>query len=114
MTRRGWLLFAAMCVIWGIPYLLIGVAVRELTPVMLVFARTGIAALLLLPIAMMRNELRPLTRRLAPLLAFSVIEIVIRWLQLSNAETRLTNSLTGLLIAAVPHVGGGVTTLSDD
>ncbi len=51
MTRRGVLLFAAMCVIWGIPYLLIRVAVRELTPVMLVFARTGIAALLLVPIA---------------------------------------------------------------
>jgi drug/metabolite transporter (DMT)-like permease len=114
MTRRGWLLFAAMCVIWGIPYLLIRVAVRELTPVMLVFARTGIAALLLLPIAMMRNELRPLTRRLAPLLAFTVIEIVIPWLLLSHAETRLTSSLTGLLIAAVPLVGAVVTTLTGD
>jgi drug/metabolite transporter (DMT)-like permease len=114
MTRRGWLLFAAMCVIWGIPYLLIRVAVRELTPVTLVFARTGIAALLLLPVAVMRNELRPLTRRLAPLLAFTVIEIVIPWLLLSHAETRLTSSLTGLLIAAVPLVGAVVTTLTGD
>jgi drug/metabolite transporter (DMT)-like permease len=114
MTRRGWLLFAAMCVIWGIPYLLIRVAVRELTPVTLVFARTGIAALLLLPLAVMRNELRPLTRRVAPLLAFTVIEIVIPWLLLSHAETRLTSSLTGLLIAAVPLVGAVVTTLTGD
>ena len=62
MTRRGVLLFAAMCVIWGIPYLLIRVAVRELTPMALVFARTGIAALLLVPVAALRGELR-LARR---------------------------------------------------
>ncbi|MBV8598348.1 MAG: EamA family transporter, partial [Actinobacteria bacterium] len=47
MSRRGLLLFAAMCVVWGIPYLLIRVAVRELSPAMLVFARTAVAALLL-------------------------------------------------------------------
>ena len=51
MTQRGWLLFAAMCVIWGIPYLMIRVAVRELTPATLVFARTALGALLLVPAA---------------------------------------------------------------
>ena len=63
MTRRGLLLFAAMCVIWGIPYLLIRVAVRELEPVTLGFSRTMIAALLLLPIAALRGDLRPLAGR---------------------------------------------------
>ena len=60
MSRRGALLFVAMCVIWGIPYLMIRVAVRELAPVTLVFLRTGIAALLLLPFALWRKELRAL------------------------------------------------------
>jgi hypothetical protein len=32
VSRRGWLLFIAMCVIWGIPYLLIKVAVADLHP----------------------------------------------------------------------------------
>ena len=59
MSRRNWLLFAAMCVIWGIPYLLIRVAVRDVPPADLVFARTGIAALILLPIAWRRGALRP-------------------------------------------------------
>src|SRR5229473_885772 len=68
MTRRGVLLFAAMCVIWGIPYLLIRVAVRELTPVTLVFARTGIAAILLVPVAALRGELRLAPRRWTGLL----------------------------------------------
>ena len=49
MSRRGALLFAAMSIIWGLPYLLIRVAVRDLSPPTLVAARTLIGALLLLP-----------------------------------------------------------------
>jgi drug/metabolite transporter (DMT)-like permease len=105
MTRRGWVLFAAMCVIWGIPYLLIKVAVDELSPAMLVFARTAIAALLLLPIAAMRSELRPLLPYWAPVLAFAAIEIALPWLLLGVAEQRISSSLTALLIAGVPLVG---------
>ena len=52
MTKRGWGLFAAMCFIWGIPYLLIRVAVRDVTPGTLVFIRTGAGGLILLPIAL--------------------------------------------------------------
>ncbi len=114
MTRRGLLLFAAMCVIWGIPYLLIRVAVRELTPIALVFGRTGIAALLLLPVAVFRDELRLARRHWVPLLVFTGIEIMLPWLLLAHAETRLTSSLTGLLIAAVPLVGALVTTFTGE
>jgi drug/metabolite transporter (DMT)-like permease len=112
MTRRGALLFATMCVIWGIPYLLIKVAVRELSPSMLVFSRTGAAALLLLPLAASRGELRPVLHRWLPLLAFAAIEVAVPWLLLSSAERRLSSSLAGLLIAAVPLVGAVATWLS--
>jgi drug/metabolite transporter (DMT)-like permease len=105
MSRRGWVLFAAMCVIWGIPYLLIKVAVDELSPAMLVFARTAIAALLLLPIAAVRSELRTLLPYWAPVLAFAAIEIALPWLLLGVAEQRISSSLTALLIAGVPLVG---------
>jgi drug/metabolite transporter (DMT)-like permease len=105
MTRRNWLLFAAMCVIWGIPYLLIRVAVRDISPPDLVFARTGIAALVLLPVALRRRELRPVFRRWRPLLVFTVIEVAGPWLLLSDAETKLSSSLAGLLVAAVPLAG---------
>jgi drug/metabolite transporter (DMT)-like permease len=112
MTRRGVLLFAAMCVIWGIPYLMIRVAVRELAPVTLVFLRTAVGAALLLPFAARRGALGPLARHFRPLLAFSVIEVAIPWVLLARAETKLTSSLTGLLIAAVPLVGALVVTLT--
>jgi drug/metabolite transporter (DMT)-like permease len=114
MSRRGALLFAAMCVIWGIPYLLIRVAVRELAPVTLVFARTALGAVLLTPIAAWRGELRPLVRHWKPLLVYTAAEVAIPWELLARAETRLTSSLTGLLIAAVPLVGAVIVTLTGE
>jgi drug/metabolite transporter (DMT)-like permease len=104
MSRRGLLLFIAMCVIWGIPYLFIRVAVSELTPPTLVFLRTGIAALVLVPIALSQGGLRPLLARWPALTAFAVIEVGVPWLLLSSAEQRISSSLTGLLISAVPLV----------
>jgi drug/metabolite transporter (DMT)-like permease len=105
ITRRGWLLFAAMCVIWGIPYLLIKVSVRDLSPATLVLCRTAIGALILLPIAASRGTLRPALARWKPVLAFGAVEMALPWWLLSNAETELSSSLTGLLVAAVPLAG---------
>jgi drug/metabolite transporter (DMT)-like permease len=112
MTRRGGLLFAAMCVIWGIPYLLIKVAVDDMSPSTLVLGRTLLAALLLLPVAALRGELRPLLPYWAPLIAFAGIEIALPWVLLGAAETQVSSSLTGLLIAAVPLVAAVIATSS--
>jgi drug/metabolite transporter (DMT)-like permease len=105
MTRRGLLLFVAMCLIWGIPYLFIRIAVSELTPATLVFLRTGIAALVLLPIAIQQGGMGALLNKWRPLVIFAVIEIGIPWLALSTAEQQISSSLAGLLISAVPLVG---------
>jgi drug/metabolite transporter (DMT)-like permease len=104
VTRRGWLLFSTMCVLWGIPYLLIKVAVEDLSPPVVVLARTGIGAAVLLPVAAARGYLRPLLPCWRWLLAFTVLEIAGPWLLLTDAERHLTSSLTGLLVAAVPMV----------
>ena len=104
MSRRGALLFAAMCVIWGIPYLLIKVAVDDMSPSVLVLGRTVIAALLLLPLAAARRELRPLLPYWLPIVAFAAIEIALPWVLLGAAETEVSSSLTALLIATVPLV----------
>ena len=93
-----------MCVIWGIPYLLIKVAVQDLSPSMLVFCRTGIAAAVLLPIAFVRDDLAQLRTRWQALLAYTAVELAVPWFLLSTAEQKLPSSLTGLLVAAVPLV----------
>lgn len=105
MSRRGWVFFAAMCVIWGVPYLLIRVAVRDLSPEAVVFFRTAGATLLLLPIAVRRGALRDVFRRWKPLLVFTLIEVTAPWWLLSSAEEHMSSALAGLLIAAVPLFG---------
>lgn len=75
MSRRGWALFVAMSVIWGVPYLLIKVAVEELAPVSLVFLRCAIAAALLAPWALARGHVRPVLRHWRPLLLFTALEM---------------------------------------
>ncbi len=102
MTRRGLLLFGAMCVIWGIPYLLIRVAVGGISPVVLVFARTGIGALILMPVVLVRGGLRGIGMKWIPLLVYSVVEVGGPWFLLSSAEQHISSSLAGLLISTVP------------
>jgi drug/metabolite transporter (DMT)-like permease len=105
VTRRGLLLFAALGVAWGIPYLLIKIAVGELDPAMVVLGRTTVGALLLLPLALARHEIIPVLKRWKPLLVYTVVEIVLPWFFLSSAEQRLPSSTSGLLLAAVPLAG---------
>jgi drug/metabolite transporter (DMT)-like permease len=94
-----------MCVIWGLPYLLIKVAVKHLEPGTLVFLRTAIGAVLLTPIAAARRELHPVLARWGWVVAYTVVELAVPWVLLSTAEQRLPSSLSGLLVAAVPLVG---------
>ena len=108
MTRRGFLLFAALGVAWGIPYLFIKVAVAELDPAMLVLSRSALAAVLLLPLAIFRKEIAPLLRHWKPLAIYTIVEIIVPWYFLSSAEQHLPSSTAGLLLAAVPLAGVGV------
>jgi drug/metabolite transporter (DMT)-like permease len=102
VSRRGWLLFAAMGVIWGVPYLLIKVADGGVSVPVLVFSRVLIGAALLLPAAIKGGKLGMLRGHLPWLLAFTLVEVVAPWALLSDAEKRLPSSTSGLLVAAVP------------
>lgn len=104
MSIRGWVLFAAMSVIWGIPYLLIKVAVEGLSVPMLVFARTAVGALVLIPLTLRRSAWAPVRAHWKPVAVFAFFEIIAAWLLLSDAEQHISSSLTGLLIAASPIV----------
>jgi drug/metabolite transporter (DMT)-like permease len=104
VTRRGWVLFAVMCVVWGIPYLLIKVAVGGVSVPVVVFARTALGAAILLPAALRSGQLAALRSHWRPLLAFAILEMIGPWGLLSSAEEHVPSSLAGLLIAAVPII----------
>lgn len=114
MSRRGWVLFSLMSVIWGLPYLLIKVAVDDLSPAVVVAGRTSIAALLLLPVAVHQGAIRPALAHWRWLLAFTALEMAIPWLLLTDAEQRLPSGLTGLLVATVPLFGAATALLMGD
>jgi len=108
MSRRGLILFGVMCVVWGVPYLMIKVAVEHLTPVVVVEARTLIGAAVLLPLAIREGSLTALLPAWKPLAVYTVAELAIPWYLLSSAERQLPSSLTGLLVATVPLITAGL------
>ena len=69
------------------------------------FARTSIAVVILLPVALLRVDLRPVFARWRWLAVFAIVEIAIPWVMLGSAEQHVSSSLAALLIAATPLVG---------
>ncbi|HVF17436.1 MAG TPA: EamA family transporter [Steroidobacteraceae bacterium] len=102
MSLRIWTTFIVLCIIWGIPYFLIKVALVDLSPSVVAWGRIALGALVLLPIAWHRGVLRPALAHKGALIAFAVCELVIPFSMISFAETRISSSLTGVLIATVP------------
>ena len=102
MTWRGWTAFAALGIIWGLPYFFIKVAGQELSPVILAFSRVSLATLILLPIAWHRGALRSLGKHKAAICAFGLVEFAIPFSLISLGERWISSSVTGILIAMVP------------
>jgi drug/metabolite transporter (DMT)-like permease len=102
VSRRGALLFVAVGIIWGIPYFLIRISVRELSPSFLVLSRTVPASLVLLPFAIRQGGWAQVLRRWRAVVGYTIAEFAIPWLMLFRAEQHLPSSLSGLLIATVP------------
>ena len=102
MSARGWVLFAAVSVIWGMPYLFIKIGVEELSPGFVAWSRVALAAVVLLPLAIRTGALRGLPLRW--LVAFAAVEIAIPFPLIGFGEQRISSSLAAILIAALPLV----------
>ena len=87
----------------GIPYLFIAYALDDVSPAWVAFARTGLAALVLLPLAARAGVLRPLRDRAGWLrIVLAVTQMAGPFLLLGFAEERIPSSLTSILVAATP------------
>jgi drug/metabolite transporter (DMT)-like permease len=102
VSARGWVLFAAVSVIWGMPYLFIKIGVEELSPGFVAWSRVAPAAVVLLPLAIRTGALRGLPLRW--LVAFAAVEIAIPFPLIGFGEQRISSSLAAILIAALPLV----------
>jgi drug/metabolite transporter (DMT)-like permease len=102
VSARGWILFAAVSVVWGVPYLFIKLAVEDLSAGFVAWSRVAMAALVLLPIAWRTGALRKLPVRW--LAAFALFEITVPFFLIAFGEERISSSLAAILIATVPLI----------
>ena len=102
MSWRAWFAFAALSVIWGVPYFFIKLAVQEISPWVVAWSRVTLAVLVLLPIAWRRGALKSLGSHFGAIAAFAAAEFVVPFAAISIGERWISSSVTGILIAAVP------------
>ena len=102
MSRRNWFLFIFIGFLWGIPYLLIKVAVDELSPSVIVFSRVAIGSAILIPMALKRGSLMPAIKAWKYVIPYAIGEMVGPWFLITAAEEKMTSGLAGLLVATVP------------
>jgi drug/metabolite transporter (DMT)-like permease len=102
MTWRAWATFVALCVIWGVPYFFIKLALAELSPAVIAWTRITLAAAVLVPIAWRRGVLRPALAHKRAVIAFAIAELAIPFTLVALGEQWISSSLTGILIATVP------------
>jgi drug/metabolite transporter (DMT)-like permease len=105
LTARGWALFAAVSVVWGVPYFFIKVAVdADIPPAFVAWSRIALAAVILLPLAARTGALRGLEGRWVPIVAYAACEIAVPFTLISIGEQYVSSSLTAILIASMPLI----------
>jgi drug/metabolite transporter (DMT)-like permease len=102
MSRRALIHFALSGFFWGIPYLLMKVAVRDIPPTVIVCGRVLIGAAILIPIAIHQKVLMDAVRNWRYVLPYAILEMMIPWILITNAEKKISSGLAGLLVATVP------------
>lgn len=102
MSRRNWILFAVLSAVWGASYLFIKIALEDLSPPMIVFARTALAALILLPVAARLSALGGIRERLGAVVLMALVQVAGPFLLITFGEEHISSSLTGVLVASAP------------
>lgn len=105
MSARAWTVFAAVSVLWGIPYLFIAIAVDHgISPGFLAWSRVLLGALVLLPLAWRAGLLGSLRRYRRWVLIYAIVEIAIPFPLIAFGEEHVSSSVAAILIAATPLI----------
>ena len=93
---------AILAATWGASYLFIKVGLRDFSAPFLVFARTALAALVLLPVARRRGTLGDLRGRAASVVLLAAFQVLVPFLLITVGERWVGSGLTGILVASAP------------
>ncbi|MCM2393620.1 DMT family transporter [Streptomyces albipurpureus] len=103
MTRRDAALLLVLGAVWGAVFPLASFVLEELAPVPVAVVRTGLSALLLIPLAARSGALwRALRHRPGPLLTASVLQMAVPVLLLTSGQAQVTAGVAGVLLGTQP------------
>lgn len=103
LSERTRLIFAAVAILWGIPYLLIKIVVNEgVPPVFLAWVRIVLAAVALLAVSNRDCILHAIRERLPWIVAFAIAELAAPFPLIAIGEQHIASSLAAVLIATAP------------
>ncbi|WP_344025607.1 DMT family transporter [Pseudonocardia kongjuensis] len=103
MGGQGWALFAAVSVLWGVPYLFIGVALQEGTgPLSTAAARVLLALVVMVPLAFRRRHRALLAGRWGRLALLALVEVVVPFSLIPLGGQTVPSGTSGVLIATEP------------
>ncbi|MFM2019679.1 MAG: hypothetical protein RL718_260 [Actinomycetota bacterium] len=89
-------------VFWGLPYFFIVWALESFSTPSIVFARTLLGALILIPYAIKVGGIKPALKAWPYVVLFAVLEMVVPWWLITEAGKHISSGLSGLLVATVP------------
>jgi len=95
-------LLLALASIWGASYMLIKIGLRDLSPAMVAFARIGLAAAVLMPIAAAQGALRGLGSRTAVVVLVGAVQVAGPFFLIPLGEEEISSALAGVLVATTP------------
>lgn len=102
MSRKSLIYFGVVGVLWGVPYLLMKVAVEDFPPAAVVAGRTLVGALILIPIALYRKKFKGAVLGFKFVAFYALLEMIGPWILISIAAQELNSGLSGLLVSTVP------------
>ncbi|MEV7135705.1 DMT family transporter [Arthrobacter sp. NPDC093128] len=102
MKASAWGLFALVSLLWGVPYLFIEIALRDIGPLWIAAGRVAIAALVMTPFLLHRQRWRVLTKRWRALLVLAVVEVVVPLSLITLGQLSVPSGTTGVIIATEP------------
>jgi len=102
VNRRNWILLLTLASMWGASYLFIKIALDDLSPAAIVFTRTALAALVLMPFAIRSGGMGPLRPLVPGLFALAAVQVAGPFLLISAGERHIASSLAGILVASAP------------
>jgi drug/metabolite transporter (DMT)-like permease len=88
--------------IWGASYMFIKIGLRDLSAPMIAWARIGLAALVLVPLAISQGALGGVRDRIGTLTILAAVQVAGPFLLIALGEHEISSALAGILVATAP------------